>query len=99
VFGAAVSVVNRAVTLRDPVIVTVHAAPSAESQPVQPAKRDGGDGVAVSVTTVLSSKVPVQALPQSRPAGLETVPMPLPVFVTASSWVGTATSTVSARRA
>ena len=86
VLGATVSRANRAVTVRDPVIVTVHAASSAESQPVQSAKRDGADGVAVSVTTVFSSKVPVQAFPQIETGpGSTPSPEPLPALATTSS--------------
>ena len=48
--------------------------------PVQPVKTDPVPAVAVSVTTVFSSYVWEQSLPQSMPAGDEaTVPSPLDV--------------------
>jgi hypothetical protein len=57
--------------------------------PLQPAKTEPVDGVAVSVTSVLTSnETGPQAPPQSMPAGLLlTVPLPAPVLFTASGTV------------
>src|SRR5688572_16075514 len=54
--------------------------------PLQPAKEDPEDAVAVSVTTVAVAKIAEQAAPQLIPAGLETtLPSPLPLRAVESS--------------
>lgn len=80
--------VKPAVTVRDPFIVTPHAAPFVESQPVQLTKLDPVSGAAVSETAV---PLPYPALqleefgPQLIPESAEvTVPRPVPDLVTVS---------------
>ena len=58
--------------------------------PLHPEKVCPVEGVAVSVTDVFSAKLVVQLVPQLIPAGLDdTVPVPLPAFVTVSACVAT----------
>ena len=76
---------NVAVTARSASIVTEHD-PVPEQSPLHPANVEPRPGVAVRFTGVPSSNVAVQVVPQSIPAGaLVTVPVPLPVSVTARS--------------
>ena len=75
---------NVAVTDRSELMVTVQV-PVPEHSPDQPRNVWPADAVAVSVTTVPSSKFAEQVTPQSIPGGLlVTVPVPVPVFVTVS---------------
>ena len=71
--------------------VTVWAAPIVTAQveadplhaPPHAAKLEPAMGAAVKVTTCPDGKLAVQVAPQSSPAGAEeTVPAPVPVFVT-----------------
>jgi len=74
---------NVAVTARAALIVTVHVAPDAASQPLQPVNCEFGAAAAVSVTDVPSVYGSEQSAPQSIPEGVEvTVPAPPPVVLT-----------------
>ena len=65
--------------------VTVHVPVPEQPPPDQPANVEVAAGVAVSVTELPLANQPEHVEPQSIPAGeLETVPLPLPAFVTAS---------------
>jgi hypothetical protein len=59
--------------------------PSLQSvSPVHPAKIDPESALAVRATMAPLLKAPEQVLPQLMPAGeLDTVPVPVPIFVTA----------------
>ncbi len=62
-------------------IVTTHCPVPEHPPPDQPVKTEPWEGVAVSVTTVLPSKVVLQVDPQLIPEGEEvTVPEPDPVL-------------------
>src|SRR5690348_4707820 len=71
--------------------------PSLQSvSPVHPAKTDPEAAVAVRATTVPLLKLPEQVLPQLMPEGeLDTVPVPAPVFVTATENVCIAAGVVA----
>jgi phage tail protein X len=73
---------NVAVTALAAVMVTLHV-PVPEQAPLQPAKVDPADAVAVRVTTVPLVKLALQVLGQVMPAGLLlTFPLPVPASVT-----------------
>src|SRR5438067_1438116 len=75
--------VNVAVTAVAAVRVTVHVPVPVHAPPLQPVKADPAAGVAVSVTTVPSSKVDEQTPGQPMPGGLlVTVPEPVPAVDT-----------------
>jgi hypothetical protein len=79
---------NRAVTFRAVVMETVHVLVPRHA-PVQPTNRDPGEGVAVSLTVVLSAYVAEQVLPQLMPPTfVVTVPEPEPDFDTLRRYVG-----------
>jgi len=66
-------------------LIVTSQVPVPEQSRCQPAKREPSAAVAVSVTTVPSSKSAAQTAPQSIPAGsLVTVPVPEPLRVTVS---------------
>ena len=70
--------VKVAVTSRSAVMVTVHV-PVPVHAPLQPSKKDPGNGVAVRVTEAALLNPAEQIEPQLMPAGLLlTVPLPLP---------------------
>ena len=57
--------------------------PVEQPVPLQPAKVEPAAALADKVTVVPLLKVPEQVVPQLMPAGeLETVPLPVPAFVT-----------------
>src|SRR5438046_9653106 len=71
--------VKVAVTAVVAVSVSVHGPVSEQAPPLQPVRTDPAAGVAVSVTTVPSSKVDEQTPGQPMPGGLlVTVPGPVP---------------------
>jgi hypothetical protein len=77
--------VNRALTVRAWLIVTVQVRALPEHAPVHPANVEPGDADAVSVTTVPDANVARQVVPQAIPDGLDaTVPAPGPRLVTVS---------------
>jgi hypothetical protein len=92
--------VNVAVKVRSPLIVTLQVAPLTLSQPVQLAKLEPVAGTAVSVTGVPYGRLAVHAAPQSiDPPAPVTVPAPAPAFTTVSAWpfnANAAATTVSA---
>jgi len=70
---------NIAVTAVSELTGTVHVPVPAQTAPLQPAKADPDDGVAVNVTTVPELNCEEHVLPQLIPAGLLlTVPEPVP---------------------
>jgi len=72
---------KEALTVMAPFMVTVHVPVPEHPPPDQPEKVEPDDGVAVSVTTVPSSKGAEQVEPQAIPEGEEaTAPEPLPCF-------------------
>lgn len=69
------------------VMATVHVLNEPVHAPLQPAKVEPVAAAAVSVTLVPVAKEALQDAPQEMPAGeLETVPFPVPDFVTARPW-------------
>ena len=75
---------NVAVTLRACDMLAVQL-PAREHAPDQPVNVEPGAGLAMSVTLVPETKVALQVLPQSMPAGpLVTVPLPVPAFAAVS---------------
>ncbi len=74
--------VNAALTVFAASMVTWQV-PVPEQAPVQPVNVELVSGFAVNVTRVLTAKSKEQVAPQLMPAGLlETVPEPVPLFVT-----------------
>ena len=75
--------VNVAVTFWAALIVSVQFPVPLQPPPLQPAKVDPPDAVAVSVTLVPALKAAVHVAPQLMPAGLEVrVPVPVPALAT-----------------
>ena len=82
--------VNVAVTDFAASIVTTHG-PAPSHAPAHPSKVDVASATAVKVTDVLASKVASHVVPQSIAAGdEETVPPPVPSFVTVRPNIGEA---------
>jgi hypothetical protein len=78
-------VLKVAVTVAAPPIVHEHVAAVPVHAPLQPAKTEPVDAVAVRVTRVPAVSASVQSVPHAIPAGLlETVPEPEPPFATVS---------------
>ena len=74
-----------AVTFLTAFMVTVQLLPVALSQPLQAAKLEPFEAVAVSVTLVPLAKLLLQLVPQEMPVGeLTTMPSPLPALATTS---------------
>jgi hypothetical protein len=66
-------------------MVTAQVPVPVQPPPLQPVNVEPAAGVAVRVTAVPLAKAAEQVAPQEMPAGaLETVPVPVPAFVTAS---------------
>lgn len=83
VFAVEVCKLNVAVQLRLALIVSEPSLQSAS--PLHPAKTDPEPALADRATTAPLLKVPEQVLPQLMPDGaLDTVPVPVPVFVIAT---------------
>jgi hypothetical protein len=76
---------NVAVTDVAALTVTLHVPVPVQPPPLQPVNVEPAAGVAVRVTAVPLANAAEQVAPQEMPAGaLETVPVPVPAFVTAS---------------
>ena len=76
---------NAALTVVAPAIVTTHEPVPEQPPPLQPVNTLPTAGAAVSVTTAPAPKVREHTLPQLIPAGADTtVPVPVPVGLTVS---------------
>jgi hypothetical protein len=73
--------VKFAVTVRFPVMFTMHVFPLALSHPLQPENCHPGAGLAVSVTCVPALKLAEQLVPQSIPEGLLVTVPPAAAFL------------------